>query len=389
MADDLFDSDVRPTLEMKDAGKMFANFNTIGNEKLNQLRKSIVSPKDLKEPRTYGINEVAVMIGRSVPWMRKNDHATPKGPNNRKIYTLDRIHQLRNQLGTNFVRPNGTTALVKAISNFKGGVGKTTTTVHEAHYMATVKAMRVLVIDLDPQASATYSLGPYIPDLELSYEDTICETLLEDYSLLSGIIRHSYIPNIDLIPANLSIQDLDMSLPNSKVNNSKKMGSALSRIQRIVNALKPKYDLILIDCPPNMGALTTNALMAADAIMIPVPPASYDLASFVMFSRSLSELFTAINKSLQYVRILITKHPGTATARKVETDIRILYGEYVIGTAVVQTTEVEKACDQFTSVYDLNKPLSSRDTYLRAINNFNQVYEEIYQDYLSMWGIED
>lgn len=387
MAEDLFDSDVRPALSMEDAGKTFSRFNEIGNVKLDELRQSIVSPKDLKEPRTYGVNEVSALVGRSVPWLREHDTLTPKGPNGRKLYTLERIKQLRDQIGTNFKRPPGTNAIVKVISNFKGGVGKTTTTVHEAHYMASIKGLRVLVIDLDPQASATFSLGPFIPDLELSVEDTILPTLLDDFKLLSGIVRDTYIPNISLIPANLDIQDLDFTLPNAKINNSAKMGSPLTRVKRITDALKPVYDLILIDCPPNMGSLTTNALMAADAMMIPIPAASYDLASFVMFSKSLGLLFSQIDKRLDYVRLLITKHPGTATARKVEADIRNLYGEYVISTAVVQTTEVEKACDQFTSVYDLNKPLSSREAYNRAITNFNTVYQEIYEDYCHIWGM--
>jgi chromosome partitioning protein len=374
MAEVLFEAEVRSALSMKHAGETFNSFKDKGNLKLDELRRSIVSPKDLKEPRTYGVNEVANLVGRSIPWLREHDTDTPKGTNGRKIYTLERIQQLRIDIGSNFVRPEATQAIVKAITNFKGGVGKTTTTVHEAHFMASMKGLKVLVIDLDPQASSTFSLGPFIPDLELEASDTILPVMLEDFKLLPRAIRRTYIPNIDLIPANLEIQDLDFSLPNSTVNNSEKMGSPLRRLERIIKVLKPKYDLILIDCPPNMGSLTTNALIAADALMIPVPPASYDLASFVMFSKSLGNIFTQIGKELDYVRLLITKHPGTATARKVEADIRNLYGEYVISTAVVQTTEVEKACDQFTSVYDLNKPLSSRAAYNRAITNFNTVY---------------
>jgi len=387
MSEDLFDT-VKSRLAMENAGETFANFNRKGSAKLEELRASIVSPKTLKEPRTYGVAEAAAMIGRSVPWLREHDKDTPKGTNGRKIYTLHRIQELREQLGTGFQKPSGTGAIVKASSNFKGGVGKTTSVVNEAHYMASNKGMKVLVIDLDPQASATFSLGPFIPDLELTIEDTIHPVLLEDYSALQNVIRQTYVPNVHLIPANLGIQDLDLALPNRDVNNSRKMGEPLLRLKRVVDALRPIYDLILIDCPPNMGALTTNALIAADAMVIPVPPATYDLASFVMFSNSLSVLFDAVDKKMDYVRILITKHSGTQTARKVESDIRELYGEYVLSNAIVQTTEVEKACEQLTSVYDLNKPLSSRESYKRAIDNFNLVYGEIFEDYCRVWGMD-
>lgn len=372
-------------LSMTNAGEVFHRFNEEGNQKLMSLRQSITSPKDLKEPRSYGSVEAAKLIGRSVPWLRDNVDA-PVGDNGRRIYTLDLIHELREQCGTNFTRPKGSRAVVKAVSNFKGGVGKTTTTIHEAHYMATVKGMKVLVIDLDPQASCTFSLGPFIPDLELTQDDTVYPVMMEDPD--HNAIRQTYMPNVHIVPANLSIQDLDLSLPNPDINNSKEMGSPIRRLEQFTERLRDYYDLILIDCPPNMGATTANALVACNAMLIPVPPASYDLASFVMFSNTIGNIFTGLNKSLDYARILITKHPGTQTARKVETDIRALYGDYVLSNHVVQTTEVEKACDQMTSIYDLERPLTNRETYNRALSSFNSVYEEVFDDYMRVWNAE-
>lgn len=383
MATESYDQ-IRSQLGMKDAGASFSQFNEVGNTKLVQLRQSITSPKDVKEPRYYGAVEVSKMVGRSVPWLRDNVPDAPRGPNGRRLFSLELIQQLREQLGTGFKRPEGSKAIVKAIVNFKGGVGKTTTTVHEAHYMATMQGMKVLVVDLDPQASSTFSLGPFIPDLELTQEDTIYSALVDD--LDHNPIRGTYIPNIHLIPANLAIQDLDLTLPNPEINNTQQMGSPLRRLSVFIERLRDYYDLILIDCPPNMGALTANSLVACNAMLIPVPPASYDLASFVMFSKNVSDIFSAIGKSLDYARILITKHPGTQTARKVEADIRALYGDFVLSNHVVQTTEVEKACEQMTSVYDLNKPLSNRETYNRAMDSFNNVFEEIFEDYCRLWS---
>lgn len=382
MTEDNF-SQVKSLLGMKDAGSAFDEFNVAGNKKLMELRETLISPKDLKEPRQYGAMEAAKLIGRSVPWLRENSADVPKAENGRKTYSLEYIQKMREKLGTGFKRKPGQKAIVKAVTNFKGGVGKTTTTVHEAHYQATVKGMTVLVIDLDPQATSTFSLGPFIPDLELSLEDTVYNALINDPN--DNPIRGTYIPNIHLVPSNLSIQDLDLLLPNPDINNSDELGSPIRRLDNFIEPLRDHYDLILIDCPPNMGALTANALAACDALLIPVPPASYDLASFVMFSRTISNIFTALEKSLSYVRILVTKHPSTQTARKVEADIRALYGDYVLSHHIVQTTEVEKACERMTSVYDLDKPLSNRSTYNRAIDSFDNVFSEVYEDYLRVW----
>jgi len=374
-------------LGMEKAGETFHHFNDVGNQKLITLRETITSPKDVKEPRLFGVVEASKMIGRSVPWLRDNITDVPVGDNGRKVYSLELIQQLREQLGTTFKKPAGHKAIVKAITNFKGGVGKTTSTVHEAHFMATVKAMKILVIDLDPQASCTFSLGPFIPDLELTQDDSIYNALLDNPN--HNPIRGTYIPNIHIIPSNLSIQDLDLALPNGEINNTARMGSPLRRLATYIEPLRDFYDLILIDCPPNMGATTANALVACNAIMVPVPPASYDLASFVMFSNTIGNVFKGIDKKLEYARILITKHPGTQTARKVEADIRALYGDFVLSNHIVQTTEVEKACEQMTSIYDLDKPLSNRETYNRALNNFNSVFEEIFEDYVRVWETQE
>lgn len=373
-------------LGFENAGEVFSEYNEIGNEKLAELRTMVTSPLEMKEPRVYGITEAARMVGRSEQWLRVNVEDVPRSSNGHRIYPLKLIHALREQLGTNFQKPAGAKAHVLAVTNFKGGVGKTTTVVHAAHHFATNKAMKVLVIDLDPQASSTFSLGPFIPDLELSVEDTIHATLVSDPDHIA--IRETYIPGLDIIPANLSIQDLDLLLPNPEINNSATMGPPLRRLHYLTERLRDYYDLILIDAPPNMGALTANALVACNALLIPVPPASYDLASFVMFSQAISDVYSRIGKQLDYGRMLITRHPGTATARKVESEIRGLYGDFVMSNHIVQTTEVEKACEQMTSVYDLNKPLTNRDTYQRALNSFNAVFDEMFDDFKRIWGIE-
>jgi chromosome partitioning protein len=209
----------------------FGNFKDTGNAVLSKLRANVTAPELRKVLRTWSVTEAAPMIGRSLPWLREHDEGTPVDPESgRKVYTLARINELRDQLGTRYQRPAGSEPIIMPVSNFKGGVGKTTTVIHLAQRLA-LDGMRVLVVDFDSQASCTFALGSYIPDIELDEDDTIAPAMIEDSSLIKRAIRATYFTGIDLVPANLSIQDLELSLPNPELNNHETMGPAAARLQ--------------------------------------------------------------------------------------------------------------------------------------------------------------
>lgn len=372
------------TLGMDDPAEEFWNFKERGNEILSKLRQSAVSPDQQKTMRTFGPGEAAELIGRSAPWLRENDENPQLDERGRKVYTLDRINELRDLAGTRYRRPAGSRSLVCPVANFKGGAGKTTTTVNLAQYAA-LQGLRVLVVDFDPQATCTFSVGGYIADLELEGEDTIYRALVDDFSDIKRVARSTYFPGIDLIPANLSLQDLELLLPNNKGNNSDKLGPAIFRFKQSLELIREDYDIILVDCGPNMGSLTANAMTAADAMVVPIPPQTYDLASFVMFTSTLFNLFEATQAKLDYFRILMTKHSGTNQARQVDSLIRKLYGEYVLSNFMCVTVEVEKASADMSTIYDTRRPRSNKETYQRALTHMNSVNEEIVSDFKTIW----
>lgn len=388
LVEDLNDAE----LGTDDAGDLLAKFAQEGNYELDKLRANVISPEDKKKARTWGIAEVYAITGKAMNTIRAWDASLPedqqvkKDEKGRWTFTLDDINRIRDHFGVRYQRPAGSKAMILAISNFKGGVAKTTTTVHLAQ-KAAIEGLRVLVVDLDPQASTTFNLGPFIPDIELSRDDIINDALLVDSELIRNCTLRSYFPSINLIPSNLSLQELDIALPNPEMNNQETMGHPAFRLRNALEVIREDYDLILLDCGPNMASVSLNAMVACNGLIIPVPPQTYDHASFVMLCSSLSNLFKAMNKDLDYLRILITKHQGTTnkSAVMVEQRIRQLYGEYVMSSVVNTTAAIEKASERLSTVYDQQVERNSRDTYKRAVEILDAVNNEILDDIRKVW----
>lgn len=371
----------------ENAGDLFEAFAIEGNAELDVLRTTIINPETKKKARTWGLNEAAKMIGKSMNTLRNNDsELIPKDDIGRWHFTLDHINSLREKYGTLYKRPAGSKPMVLAISNFKGGVAKTTTCVHLAQ-KAAIEGLRVLVIDLDPQASSTFNLGPFIPDIELGPDDIINRALMEDPEYIKEVVVKSYFPNISLIPSNLHLQELDIQLPNEAVNRAGELGHAALRLTTALDLIKDHFDLIILDCGPNMASVSVNAMTACNGLIVPCPPSTYDHASFVMLCSSLSGLFKAIDKELDYLRVLITKHPGAQSkgANLVEQRIRKLYNTHVLANVMNLTSEIEKASAEMSTVYDQAAGKNNRKTYQRAIDILDAVNTEILEDLKLIW----
>lgn len=377
-------------LTVSNPAALFDNFSERSQTELLKIREIIKQDNDYipKSPRTWGITEVSDMIGRSAPWLRDNDPDVPRNRQGHGRWDLPRINSLRDKVGTRLRRPENVKTLVKAIVNFKGGVGKTTATAHLAQKCA-IDGMRVLAVDLDPQATLTFLLAGLIPEVDLTEDDLINECLLSEPDTLGKIIKSTYFAGVDVVPTSLPLQDLDLALPNPELNNRDTLGSAVLRLRNALASVQDDYDVILIDCPPNMGSITANALAAANSLIIPLPPAAADRASFMMFCQSLSLFYGHLGRELDYMRILISKHDGSAAHKFNEGRIRALYGDYVLTNVLFDSTEIEKASSYMRTVYELEKPMNSRDTYQRAMDSLNGVCGEIVSDIKRLWGVSD
>ncbi|MCD6040288.1 MAG: plasmid partition protein [Gammaproteobacteria bacterium] len=376
--------------------KLMDKFYNAGNEMLLTLRNYITTPDNRKRSRTWGAIEAAQMIGVSNPTFRKLLEKYPTIPGvvidktegDRKIkrFTLQAINMLRNYTNTGYQRPKRSKPLIIAISNLKGGVGKTETAVDLGKKIA-IEGLRALLLDFDAQGTATLISSGLIPDLELKYEDTITNVLVSNPDNLKDIILKTHFDGFEIVPANLAIQDCDLLLPNERENNQATLGSPYLRLTKALNGVKENYDVILIDCGPNLGILTLNAIIACDGMVIPIPPSMSDYSSFIMYTATLRNLFKNLsNKKLEYLRILISKHNGNNEALQMENMMREQFGRYILSNHMCETVEVSKAANEIGTIYDVSRPRGSREAYRRAIQHLDDVNIEIINHFKEIWS---
>lgn len=378
--------------------QLMDKFYQAGNEMLLTLRNFVISPDKRKKPRTWGAIEAAKMVKVSDPTFRKliessenlSGIVVEELENGRKVkkYTLEAINLLRDKANTRYKRPKFSKALTIAVSNLKGGVGKTQTTVDLAKKIA-IEGLRVLLLDFDAQGTATLISSGFIPDLELRYEDTITNVLISNPNNIENVILKTHFDGLDIIPANLAIQDCDLILPNEKENNHERLGSPFIRLTESLKIIKNQYDVILIDCGPNLGLLTLNAIIACDGIIIPIPPSMNDYSSFIMYIATLRNMFKELpSKTLDYLRILISKHSGTNEALQMENMMREQFGRYILTNHMCETVEVAKAANEIGTIYDVSKPRGSREAYRRAIQHLDDVNLEIINNFKEIWDTQ-
>lgn len=222
-------------------------------------------------------------------------------------------------------------AHIYAFANQKGGVGKTTSVVNIAAYLAE-SGMRVLIVDLDPQANATSAVGVDRDSIKHSTYDL----LLERADAASMIVRNED-ASLDILPASPSLAGAEVELVNQLAREY--------RLQRNLDSIDEDYDYILIDCPPSLGLLTLNALTAAmHGVVIPVQCEYLALEGLTQLTQTIELVRTHLNRRLKLRGIILTMYDGrTKLSRQVVNEIRTHFEGQVFRAIVPRNIRLSEA----------------------------------------------
>lgn len=228
----------------------------------------------------------------------------------------------------------GTTRVI-TVSNQKGGVGKTTTTVNIAAALATLGA-RVLVIDLDPQGNASTALGvPHTADIPSVYD-----VLIDEFPLADIIQTSPESPNLLCAPSTIHLAGAEIELV-SQVAREHRLRTAL---EEYLATSTERLDYVLIDCPPSLGLLTINAFTAAGELMIPIQCEYYALEGLSQLLGSIRMIQKHLNPALHLSTIVLTMYDGrTRLAQQVAEEVRQHFPSEVLKTVIPRTVRVSEA----------------------------------------------
>lgn len=362
----------------------------------------VFAPDARKELRHFSAGETAELLGISTSFLRKL-HFDEKIPDvestagGRRLYSGEDILEIRKILETTAKnkgtymrgRRAGDKVQVLSFLNFKGGSGKTTSSVHTAQRLA-LRGYRVLAVDIDPQASMTTLFG-YTPELDFIESGTIYDAIrYEDPLPFSQIIEKTYFTGIDLAPGGLLLQEFEHETPQALRKNIQP--AFYARMAAALQEVEANYDVIIFDCPPQLGYLTMSALCASTGVLITIVPNMLDVASMSQFLQMSADLLDVVsnagaNMEFDFLRFLINRYePNDGPQQQVVAFLRQLFGDEVMIAPMLKSTAISDAGLTQQTIFEVERGQFHRNTYDRALDSLNLVNDEIELLLQTAWG---
>jgi chromosome partitioning protein len=357
------------------------------------IRLHMLAPTAVKLAPNLGTAQLAELCGvdkaKIAYRLTRGDLPPGSIQGNRREWTMAESQHWSRDFRAAHLRPRGAAGITITVANFKGGVAKTTSAVTLAQGLS-MKGHRVLLLDLDPQGSATTLFG-VLPDAEVEVANTAMPLFAGDYESLGYAIRPTYWPNIDLVCAAPLLYSAEFILP---ARQAKDPGFEFWRVlDRGLDETREEYDVIVIDTPPSLSYLTINALMAADGVIMPLPPSALDFASSAQFWDLFSDLCNNLirsrgkDKSFEFIDVLLSRvEASDAASSVVRRWVLEGYGDKVLPIEIPKTAVAATASAEFGTVYDLPRGSVNSKTFARARDAYDRMCELIEQQIEAVWA---
>lgn len=359
------------------------------------VRASMLAPEARKSPPVFNSGQMAELCGiekaRQQYLAKKGD--LPSGDREgaaRREWTLTEARTWVRALKPDGLRdPKLSPSVVITVANFKGGVSKTTTAAALAQGLS-LRGHRVLVVDCDPQGSLTTLFG-VLPDTDVDESQTILPLCAGDVDSLMPSVQKTYWDGIDLVAAAPVLFNAEFLLPSRQKTEA---GFAFWRVldEGLVEA-RDIYDVIVIDTPPSLSYITINALIAADGVIMPLPPNALDFASSAQFWSLFTEVCGGLfkaggdDKKFSFVDVVLSRvDRSDAVSAAVRQWIVSAYGSKVLPIEIPKTSIAASASAEFGTVYDLDASSVQAKTLKRARDAYDQLVDYIEMQIRGVWA---
>lgn len=362
---------------------------------VSQVRSAMLAPEARKSSPTFNSTQLADLCGidknRLQYLVRKGElPGGTKDDSGRREWTLAEAREWIKSFRLESLRDSrkapGATITV---ANFKGGVSKTTTATALAQGLS-LRGHKVLVIDCDPQGSLTTLFG-VLPDTEVEESDTILPLCAGDVDTVMPAIQKTYWDGIDLIAAAPLLFNAEFLLPSRQKSER---GFAFWRVlDDGLTAARDEYDVIIIDTPPSLSYITINALIAADGVVMPLPPNALDFASSAQFWNLFTEVCGGLfkaggdDKKFSFIDVVLSRvDRADAVSVAVRQWIGSAYGRYVIPVEIPKTSIAASASAEFGTVYDVGPSSVQAKTLKRARDAYESLVDYVEQQVAGVWA---
>ena len=387
---------VLPSIDRSVSLEEIGRFSDKLSAMMSELREQMLAPRPRKNAPRLSSGQLATLCGIDRARLnylasKENSHLPPgelHGNGRSRIFSLQEAQQwVRAEAGIT-PRPEGTSGEIVIVANFKGGSTKTTTAMSLAQGL-TLRGRKVLVVDLDPQASLTELCGLYA-ESDVEEEDTVMPLIYGEAEDLRYAIKSTYWAGLDMIPAAPALFSAEFMIPSYVAKDSK--FKFWDIIGRGLEPMRRDYDFIILDSAPSLSYLTINGLMAASAMVMPLVPESLDFISSVQFWNLFSDLARSFsgmdaNKRFDFISVLLAKvdYGASSSAPVVRSWAQRAYGDWVMPVEIPASSVVGSEALEFATVYDIDKYEGSAKTLARIRDPFDLFVKLIDDQYAAKW----